>query len=136
MERGLQWEIRTVYRRRDPVDWIGGKSILRDTYWGSGRNGRERESTAGKQSDISLKSIVAYLSIKWLAMQRWNVLFFCWIESLRQFPTWQLPQIPLTSLSVFFSLYPIAPFSLFLWKLLATWQKYWFLSRGPWGWVA
>lgn len=76
------------------------------------------------ESNLTFLLKAAYLSIKWLAMQRWNVLFSHWIKSLRQFPTWQLPQIPLTSLSVFLSFYPIAPLPLFLWKLLETWQKY------------
>lgn len=51
----------------------------------------------------------AYLYIKWLAMQRWNVLFSRWIKSLHQFPTWQLSQMPLTpaSGSLFFSLLPL-----------------------------
>lgn len=62
--------MRTVYRMRDAVDWSGRKSILRDTYRGSGRNGRERERTAGKQSDISLKSstslykVIGYAEVK------------------------------------------------------------------------
>lgn len=53
------------------------------------------------ESNLTFLLKAVHLFIKWLAMQRWNVLFSHWIKSL---PTWQLPQIPLTSLTVFFSL--------------------------------
>lgn len=73
------------------------------------------------ESKLTFLLKAAYLSIKWLAMQRWNVLFSRWIKSLRQFPTWQLPQIPLTSFTVsLFLSFPSLPSLLFFWKLLAT----------------
>lgn len=47
---------------------------MKDTYRGSERNGRERERTAGKQSDISLKSSISLYKVIGYAEVKCSVL--------------------------------------------------------------